>query len=95
MRTPIHSALFGARFAGFSGAACLRISLMRSVSRKVELYIVASRLARAQLDGDGILDVLGPSIVADIDYSIKTGIAGGADDPGVIARHVVETIRSR
>jgi hypothetical protein len=68
---------------------------MSGIGRKVELYIIASRLARAQLGGDGILDVLGPSIVADIDYSIKTGITVGVDDPSVIAKNVVETIKSR
>jgi hypothetical protein len=68
---------------------------MSGVGRKVELYIIASRLAREQLGGDGILDVLGPSIVADIDRSIKTGINVGVDDPAAIARNVIETIRSR
>jgi hypothetical protein len=68
---------------------------MSSVGRKIELYIVAARLAREQLGGDGILDVLGPSIAVDIDHSIKADITGGVDDPGVIARNVVEKIRSR
>jgi hypothetical protein len=68
---------------------------VRTVTRKIELYIAASRSAREQLGGDGILDVLGPSVIADIDHSVKADIAIGANDPDVIARKVVKTVRSR
>jgi hypothetical protein len=52
-------------------------------------------LAREQLGGDGILDVLGPSIVADIDYSIREDLRLGTDDPEAIAKNVVKAVRSR
>jgi hypothetical protein len=52
-------------------------------------------LAREQLGGDGILDVLGPSIVADIDHSIREDLRLGTDDPEVIARNVVKAVRFR